>query len=226
MKSKLLQLIILLVTMRLSVYAQCTHAVPSNVIVVSTTQTINGGFDPIWVCSNDTLHSDGGFHTTFLETGSVMTTSGGIDTIYVKKDASFFMSGGIHVIYCVHYSDLHISGGIPTVDSCAAFNFNYSSAPENGCIVTAIQNETPNDNSVLVYPNPASGEIHFDQSESATTGSEIKIYDAFGKLIPIKAIAQQKNTLSIDRLADGIYFYILSHSNGASERGKFIVQNE
>ena len=117
----------------IKIFAQCNPSVPFNAVVVNTTQTINGGFDPIWVCSGDTLHSDGGFHNTFLESGSVMTTSGGIDTIYVKPGASFFMNGGIHVIYYTSLADLNISGGIPTTDLCTALIFDYSNAPTNGC---------------------------------------------------------------------------------------------
>lgn len=114
-------------------YAQCTPSVPSNAIVVNSTQTINGGFDPIWVCSDDTLHSDGGFHNIFLEPNAVMTTSGGIDTIYVKAGAKFSMNGGIHVIYFINTADIAINGGIPTLNNCSSIAFNYTNAPTNGC---------------------------------------------------------------------------------------------
>ncbi|HUM47731.1 MAG TPA: T9SS type A sorting domain-containing protein [Chitinophagales bacterium] len=129
----LLPFIFLFFCLSVNVFAQCNPAVPFNAVVVNSTQTINGGFDPIWVCSGDTLHSDGGFHKTFLEPGAVMTTSGGIDTIYVKGSAKFFMNGGIHVIYYENLADLSIAGGIPTLSACAAIAFNYDDAPANGC---------------------------------------------------------------------------------------------
>lgn len=132
MKIKLLSCLLFLF-LAAKTFAQCNPAVPSNAVVVNATQTINGGFDPIWVCSGDTLHSDGGFHNTFLEAGSVMTTSGGIDSIFVKSGAKFFMNGGIHVIYYEDINDLFISGGIPTLGSCAGLEFNYINAPANGC---------------------------------------------------------------------------------------------
>ncbi|MEO8147720.1 MAG: T9SS type A sorting domain-containing protein [Bacteroidia bacterium] len=133
--NKLLLIISLLIIFSWSAVAQCIPAIPSTAIVVDSTQTVNGGFDPLWVCGGDTLHSDGGFHNIFLEPGAVMTTGGGIDTIYVKSGASLFMNGGIHVIYYVKLIDVTIAGGIPTLDSCVAIFFDYSNAPANGCLV-------------------------------------------------------------------------------------------
>jgi PKD repeat protein len=118
--------------------AQCDPSVLSNSVVVTSTTTINGGFDPIWVCSGDTLHSDGGFHNVYLEPGAVMTTDGGIDTIFVKEGATFIMGGGIHVIFYVSLSDLDINGGIPYQYSCASLTFDYTNAPVNGCALLPV----------------------------------------------------------------------------------------
>lgn len=155
----------LLSLITLQVMAQCNPAVPSNAVVVNSTQTINGGFDPIWVCSNDTLHSDGGFHNIFLEPGALMTTSGGIDTIYVKPGAKFFMNGGIHVIYYVNASDISIAGGIPTQSACPSLTYNYANAPTNGCALLLSASFQSSDSSVCT------GEcINFsDQSTNATS---------------------------------------------------------
>lgn len=128
--------------------AQCITAIPSNAVVVNSTQTINGGFDPIWVCSGDTLHSDGGFHKIVLEPGAVMTTSGGIDSIYVNQSAQFFMNGGIHVIFFVDPADLSITGGIPTQNSCTSLQIDYSTAPANGCVLTVNAAFAASDSSV------------------------------------------------------------------------------
>jgi PKD repeat protein len=116
-------------------FGQCNPGVLSNSVVVTTSATINGGFDPIWVCSGATLISDGGFHNIYLEPGAVMTSSGGIDTIWVKEGASFSMNGGIHVIFYVDDDDLNLNGGIPEDVLCAAIDFDYSNAPTNGCAI-------------------------------------------------------------------------------------------
>ncbi len=129
-------------------FAQCTPSVPSNAVVVNSTTTINGGFDPVWVCSGDTLHSDGGFHNVFLEPGSVMTTDGGIDTIYVKEGATFIMGGGIHVIFYVSLSDLDINGGIPYQYSCASLTYDYTHAPVNGCALLPVAAFSASDSTI------------------------------------------------------------------------------
>ncbi|MBK9733322.1 MAG: T9SS type A sorting domain-containing protein [Chitinophagaceae bacterium] len=147
MKTSLL-LLVLLALLASNTIAQCIPAIPSNAVVVNTTQTINGGFDPVWVCSGDTLYSDGGFHTIFLESGAVMWTSGGIDTIYVKSGAKFYMNGGIHFIYYEVAADLFIAGGIPTQNECVAIAFDYSNAPVNGCALLLSSFFQPSDSSI------------------------------------------------------------------------------
>jgi PKD repeat protein len=141
---------IFILTHTLQLKAQCTPGVPSNAVVVNSTQTINGGFDPIWVCSGDTLHSDGGFHNTFLETGSVMTTAGGIDTIYVKDGAAVFMTGGIHVIFFETMSDLHLNGGFTTLTACSPLVFDYTNAPANGCILALVASFLASDSTICI----------------------------------------------------------------------------
>jgi hypothetical protein len=115
---------------------------------VNSTTTINGGFDPVWVCSGDTLHTDGGFHNVYLEPGSVMTTLGGIDTIYVKDGASLIMGGGIHVIFYVTFSDLNIAGGIPYEFVCPSLEFDYANAPSNGCAILPIASFQSSDSTI------------------------------------------------------------------------------
>jgi PKD repeat protein len=128
--------------------AQCDPSVLSSSVVVTSTTTINGGFDPIWVCGGDTLHSDGGFHNVYLEPGAVMTTDGGIDTIYVKEGASVIMGGGIHVIFYVSADDLDINGGIPYQYACASITFDYTNAPANGCAMLPVAALEAGDSSI------------------------------------------------------------------------------
>lgn len=132
MKSKLLTTILFTF---ISFYgkSQCNPHVPANAAVVNADTTVNGAFDPLWVCSGIHLVSDGGFHNIFLEPGASMTTGGGIDTIYVKNGASFYMNGGIHVIYYENSNDVQIAGGIPTQYFCPVLTFDYTNAPSNGC---------------------------------------------------------------------------------------------
>jgi len=115
------------------VQAQCTPSIPSNAVVISSIDTINGGFDPVWVCKGDSFHTGGGIFNIYLESGAFMSTSGGIDSIFVENGATLVMNGGIHHIIYEKFTDLTLAGGIPTLDSCSGLFFNYSKAPSNGC---------------------------------------------------------------------------------------------
>lgn len=116
----------------------------SNSNVVSSYQTVNGGFTPQWVCPNDTLHSDGGIMRIYLESGATMITGGGIDSIFAKTGSTIIMTGGIHKIFHEPGVNLILNGGIPTVHLCPSLVFNYSQAPANGCVTPPTCNLSAN----------------------------------------------------------------------------------
>ena len=204
--------------------AQCHPVIDTMSVVVSSTQTIDGGFDPIWVCPNDTLISDGGFHNIYLEHGAVMMTGGGIDTIYVKGGASFSMYGGIHVIFYVADSDLLSLGGIPTLFLCDSLTFDYSEAPEGGCIPTGVTALKWNRDESLVYPDPVTTKINFDLTNYHDGNYRVEIYNACGKRITQETISQAVNSVDAENFNSGIYFYTLHDKDEIKARGKFIVE--
>lgn len=128
--------------------SQCLTIIPSNAVVVDSSLLLNGGFDPVWICSGDTLFTGGGFHNIYMEPGSVLEVSGGIDSIFVKNGATLLMTGGIHHIFYENFNDLFLSGGISTLDSCISLTFDYSNAPVSGCFAAPIANFLSSDSSV------------------------------------------------------------------------------
>jgi PKD repeat protein len=144
MKKQIL-LVLTLIIISKTLQAQCIPAIPNNAVVINAIDTINGGFDPVWVCPGDSFHTDGGLHNIYLEPGSFMSTGGGIDSIFVKKGATLQMNGGIHYILYEQSTDVILSGGIPTVDSCIGMHFNYVNAPYNGCFPHPIAFFQPTD---------------------------------------------------------------------------------
>jgi|GEM_PF-4902537 len=138
-------LVLTLLTISKTLLAQCIPAIPNNAVVITAIDTINGGFDPVWVCPGDSFHTDGGLHNIYLEPGSFMSTGGGIDSIFVKKGATLLMNGGIHYILFEDFTDVILSGGIPTLDSCMGMRFNYADAPYNGCFPYPIAFFQPSD---------------------------------------------------------------------------------
>jgi len=75
---------------------------------------------------------------------------------------------------------------------------------------------------VLIYPNPASDEITVICPGSII--SNIKIYDALGKLIFVKSIQDSKTNISIENLKAGVYSLEVIDENGNCTRQKLIKQ--
>ncbi len=79
------------------------------------------------------------------------------------------------------------------------------------------------DNSLNVYPNPASTNVRFDLQESKNQTAVLKVYNSLGEEITsreVKGISYFE--LVVDKFASGIYYYsLISDSNKRS--GKFSV---
>jgi hypothetical protein len=108
----------------------------------------------------------------------------------------------------IHYLIKWIGGNY--VDSCGAIN-------------TGINEPTQPNNSVHVFPNPASTSITF-QIENST--DEIIIIDQLGKEVRRQKINGEKQIeISVADLADGMYFYQVVQKDNIRSGGKFIVQH-
>jgi len=75
---------------------------------------------------------------------------------------------------------------------------------------------------VSLYPNPAKNEITIETS--LTNNSSIKILDVTGKLVTSRNFTNNKITLSISNLDNGLYFYNIHDANGnVIHSNKFVV---
>lgn len=194
--------VFLLLQLPFKITAQCNPAIPNNANVVDSTQTVNGGFTPQWVCKDDTLFSGGGIFFVYLESGAVMSTDGGIDSIYVKNGATLIMNGGIHVILHEPLAVLNVTGGIPTYYPCNSITFDYTNAPQNGCLITSVSEENANSADFSVYPNPFNDELIISSPKSG----EIKIVDVFGRIIYSQKLLTANTKLQTASWQQGIYF--------------------
>ena len=114
-------------------YSQCNPAIPSNAIVISSTQTIGFGGAQLWICSGDSLTTNGGSQTVFLETAAYVAGGGGSNTIYCPAGAKVNMSSGSNIIYYVNPGDILSAGGGPTLNLCTGISYDYTNAPAVGC---------------------------------------------------------------------------------------------
>ena len=81
-----------------------------------------------------------------------------------------------------------------------------------------IENEN---NTVLVYPNPASNVLHFEMDINNAT---VKIIDVTGKTIKTVTANSNKFSIALTNFANGIYFYsIIDANNNTISTNRFIV---
>jgi hypothetical protein len=81
--------------------------------------------------------------------------------------------------------------------------------------------EELSDNAFSIYPNPSRGLVNIDFENRATT--RVKIYDANGKLIIERAMANSHNQLDISDQPKGVYF-ITINQNGNEISKKLILE--
>ena len=74
---------------------------------------------------------------------------------------------------------------------------------------------------IHVYPNPASGVIYFDIKELFQAGN-LEIYTIESKLIGTYTLQQGMNTIQIENLPNGMFFYKITADEEVIGTGKFV----
>ncbi len=72
-----------------------------------------------------------------------------------------------------------------------------------------------------VYPNPANDILNISISENNTS---ISIFDIVGKNISTMTLVNGNNTMNIENLTSGVYFYSIKRNGDVIETKKLIVQ--
>jgi hypothetical protein len=146
-----------------------------------------------------------------------------------------------NVLHIIHHPD---SAGIacqveqhgltvPTLTGWFAPNFpNYKLGALAGSLcdsipadttATAVQIPVSRENFLLVYPNPASSEIHFDKFyESGGQNGVLQLFDPKGTLIEERIFhaSEFSLTLPVSCLPAGVYFWEITWEDGKQQRGK------
>jgi hypothetical protein len=74
-------------------------------------------------------------------------------------------------------------------------------------------------NEIVIYPNPASNEIHIKVSNEKI-GETYCLIDLYGKVVMTKAIDSTDLNIDTKRLTDGIYYF-----NVGSFKHKLLIQH-
>jgi predicted secreted hydrolase len=89
------------------------------------------------------------------------------------------------------------------------------SASGYAAAITNIKNITEDDNSIMVYPNPANNQITIDFPAFTTNNNtKMELLNLDGKLLKNKNIVKSKTQLDVSDLPSGIYVLKLTDNNG------------
>jgi len=128
----------------------------------------------------------------------------------------------------VFYSDtLYVGGGFETIDGDTISYIGQwvggAFVDTCGVINTNVTENIVRDIDLIVYPNPVSDVITFTFLNERRPHVLI-IYDGFGNEVMREETNATVLTISVQEYVEGIYFYSVIEENGASIKGKFIVQ--
>lgn len=144
-------------------------------------------------------------------------------------DEGFLLSGNDTTYGSFEYQDLPLSIGPLQTDGLTAYHFiarditnthfgNYDRLIPFTCESLGIENNMDQESGIIVYPNPSSGKVTFEN-----IGNEdlrVIIYNSSGT--EVKAFTlNKKHHLNI--LDKGIYFYRLTGKNNPNATGKIII---
>ncbi|WBM75189.1 M43 family zinc metalloprotease [Saprospira grandis] len=101
-----------------------------------------------------------------------------------------------------------------------------SSETTNFCLSssrTTADLATKEEFSLLLYPNPAREQLQVELSSEGTVDAQI--FDAMGRQIWSGQLQNGQHTVSIDQLADGLYYFTAIQADGQQIKQKFVKIN-
>jgi hypothetical protein len=78
-------------------------------------------------------------------------------------------------------------------------------------------------NTFRIYPNPAGDYITIDIYENYIENSTLNIYNTLGSLIKTETLNQNKKSINVSELSNGLYFVIII-SKELTQSQKLIIQ--
>lgn len=134
-----------------------------------------------------------------------------------------------------HQSDIRISDYI-TPTATMTVSFETSDAQSSGHLVEAgidvfsiydntsisIANVTDNSRSIRVFPNPCTDKLTLHIATEEVSATEWILYDISGKVVKKVAIKMGEQTISLQNLPQGIYYYTIIGGDGIADNGKIV----
>ena len=153
------------------------------------------------LCDDDICYPCSG--TTWVTASVALTRANGASTIF-KPRISSANAGEIHMRYYM----LDGGNGDALIDSVDVKVTSFLSVEKSAIDFS-------------VYPNPANDELNISISENNTS---ISIFDIVGKNVSQMNLVNGNNTLNIENLNAGVYFYSIKRNGNVIETKKLVVR--
>jgi len=171
-----------------------------------------GGVPGIWACAPNCTQADTGSFGIGGNGNDTAMCSGGVNCGSGGAGGGGWWGGG--------GGSNGPGGGGSSYSSGAAFNVLHTQGfrANNGIVTITYPscvgiNENQNQTSdIPVSPNP------FNKTLNIYASGELKLFDAFGKLVLEKSITVENSNLDTGNLPDGVYYFQLKTKNGIANR--------
>lgn len=212
-------LLVLFSILKFNSRAQCIVSIPPAAIIINQDTTLGMVNGIYWVCSGDTLNGSGFHNTYFVESGGALSMSGVEKVVYLKSGASINCSGIDDTIYYEAGAIISCSG-IPVTVLCNQVIFDYTNAPQGGCVTTGFPVQAVDENKISASPNPVTEKTTLQFYLQKNEKVSVLIYDITGKIVKEfkdQNFSQGKNLFLIDmkEMKSGLYVLELKSSQNA-----------
>jgi hypothetical protein len=165
------------------------------VMTVDSISYLNGRkiihFSPLQVLHGHSAYypyiADGYYHESFY--GLNITFVEGIGPTYGVFGHMSFEKWNLGVMLCVDKDGTQV----------------YMTSPQLGCYQDADAIKEAKLNEMLLYPNPATEELHIELSNDADAGGTLWVIDAVGQVVYRKTALPACETVPVARLSPGLY---------------------
>jgi hypothetical protein len=217
-------------------YQSCGgYIAPYATVVTSALDTTGGGGTTVWVCTggNAQLHRFGGSQIYIESGGKVFLDryTGG-STIYMKKGA--VLEAENLTRHNIYYEAGAIYPPGAHAYLCKAMDFDYTYAPENGCMVLARHADPELETgqgsnsfghpaeSIKVSTDPEGVYLHFYNPLGESY--RLELFDIRGRMVKaMDDIVSEQVRIGKADLQPGLYFFRLQQPSGKWHQGKFVM---
>ncbi|HXS36796.1 MAG TPA: T9SS type A sorting domain-containing protein [Flavipsychrobacter sp.] len=150
------------------------------------------------------------------------------DRRFVIATSDFTLSAGAveNIVMALITTNPSDSNGCPLIKNIDSLDIVADTAwnTYKSTLPTSVNGININNNSISIYPNPAHNQVYIDNiSYNVNSFEDIVVYDALGRAFkPLFTREQNKMTVDISNLADGVYTII--YRNGNMQKSALLVK--